>query len=135
MDNQGNSYFFKFIIIEIWSSNIQLAFKWIHNYGEKCKNIKVKSIKVKNIKVKSIKVYGEKCKNIKVLRQSTAHAHSQRRIEPGAARRQRSGRSPHRPSHFVASGLVSLRFDGAREPLWVKENKNNSRNISQGFGD
>ena len=94
-DNQRNSYSFKFIKIEIWSSNIQLAFKWIHNYGEKCKSIKVKNIKVKNIKVKSIKVYGEKCKNIKVLRQSTAHAHSQRRIEPGAARRQRSGRSPH----------------------------------------
>ena len=37
----------------------------------------------------------KKVKNIKVLRQSTAHAHSQRRIEPGAARRQHSGRSPH----------------------------------------
>ena len=62
MDNQSNSYFFKFIIIEIWSLNIQLAFKWIHNYGEKCKNIKVKNIKVRNIKVKSIKVYGKKSK-------------------------------------------------------------------------
>ena len=76
MDNQGNSYSFKFIIIEIWSLNIQLAFKWIHNYGEKCKNVKV-------------------------LRQSTAHAHSQRRIEPRAARRQRSGRSSHHPYCFV----------------------------------
>ena len=80
-DNQRNSYSFKFIIIEIWSSNIQLAFKWIHNYGEKCKNIKV-------------------------LRQSTAHAHSQRRIEPRAARRQRSGRSPHHKPYIFWKLLV-----------------------------
>ena len=44
----------------------------------------------------------KKVKNIKVLRQSTAHAHSQRRIEPRAARRQRSGRSSHHQLHLLS---------------------------------